>query len=295
MQHSIIITGVPRGGTTFLGYLINNLENAYCLSEPACIDNAVYHSNTPEEFLRCIRGFLAEQRSGILSTGRTLNRVGKDGCALTNYFIRARDGRVVPQYQEADEEVHVRDERFVLGVKHNAHFLSVLPHLCKAPEFRVLAILRHPVPVILSWRSLDLPISHGRLPAGERFWPLLAQITQSDDEILLKQVMIYEAIATRLVDFREHLCLLSYEDLVRNPHQVCELFDQRFKSSVACDNHSKSAEYDWNDAAELKSLLLKYAPTALTLYPDLEDVDKGISNDLVKNSIFQKINRRLLS
>ncbi len=273
IHKSIAVTGMPRGGTTLLGCMINSLENSYCISEPMAIEEQLHQSVSPAELLEKVRSYFKELRGRILTTGRALNRVGKDGRPVTNYFKRIGDKAIELDYHETEEAVSVRDENFFLAVKHNAHFLSILPFLCSAPDISVIGILRHPIPTILSWRSLELPISRGRLPSGEKFWLELSEIVQSDRDLLLKQVMIYELIAARLMVFRKQIHLFYYESLVRNPGQLCILLNQRFKDSVAFESWNKNKDYNWGDVRVIKALLKSHAPNALKFYPDLDDVD----------------------
>lgn len=272
MQRSIAVTGMPRGGTTLLGSLINSLKNAYCISEPMAVEQQLHLSSSPKDFLERTRSFFNEQRTDILTTGKAVNRIGIDGRQITNYFRRTDNNLIVNEYIEAEESVTVRDTNFTLAVKHNAHFLSILPLLCSASDISVIGIIRHPIPTILSWRSLDLPISHGRLPSGEKFWPELLDVASSDRDILLKQVMIYELIATRLLAYRERIHLLCYESLVHDPGQLCTLLQQQFRESATFESRNRSKDYNWEEIREISAVLGSHAPNALKLY-SMDDLD----------------------
>jgi Sulfotransferase family len=275
LQRSIVVTGIPRGGTTLLGSLISNLENSYCISEPMAVEEQLHLSTTPEEFLGQTRAYFSEQRARILATGKAVNRIAKDGRPVTNYFRRIGKRAMVNEYVEAQEPVIVRDENFTLAVKHNAHFLSILPHLCNAPDISVIGILRHPIPTILSWRSLDLPISKGRLPSGEKFWLELFEVANSYLEVLVKQVMIYELIATRLLAFRERFHLLFYESLVNDPGQLNLLLNQRYIESATFQSSNRNKEYNWKEVQMISAVLKSHAPNTLRLY-SMDDLDSPV-------------------
>lgn len=273
IQRSIAVTGIPRGGTTLLGSLINSLENAYCLSEPMAVEEQLHLSATPQEFLDRTRTFFETQRKLILATGKAVNRISKDGRPVTNYFRRVGNKSMMHEYVEAEESVAVRDEKFILAVKHNAHFLSIMPILCNAQDISVIGIIRHPIPTILSWRSLNLPISNGRLPSGEKFWPELHEIASSDRDILLKQVMIYELIITRLLAHRQRIYLLCYESLVNDPRQLCSLLNQQFRDNGSFQSRNRSKEYNWGEVQEIRDVLKSHAPNTLKLY-SMDDLDQ---------------------
>jgi len=272
LQRSIVVTGIPRGGTTLLGSLISSLENSYCISEPMAVEEQLQLSTTPEEFLGRTRAFFADQRTRIMTTGNAVNRIAKDGRPLTNYFRRIGNKAMVNDFVEAQEPVVVRDDNFTLAVKHNAHFLSILSHLCNAPDISVIGILRHPIPTILSWRSLNLPISKGRLPSGEKFWPELFKVASSEQDVLVKQVMIYELIATRLLAFRERLHLLSYESLVNDPGQLNILLNQKYIESATFQSSNRNKEYNWKEVQNVRAVLDSHAPNTLRLY-SMDDLD----------------------
>ncbi|MCB2184113.1 MAG: sulfotransferase [Desulfobulbaceae bacterium] len=273
---SLVVTGMPRGGTTLLGYMINHLENAYCLSEPMGVEEHQLQVASSDEFLDKIRSFFNEQRELILSTGRCVNRVDKNGMPVTNYFKRTGNKSIEHTSQLTEEAVRVRDEGFLLAIKHNAHFLSILPLLCSAPDISVLALVRHPIPTILSWRSLDIPISHGRLPSGEKFWPELADIASSDRENLLKQVMIYELIVSRIMNCRKQINLLCYENLIKHPEQLCAVLGYQFQTPVKFNSCNKNKDYNWGEVQEVKALLRRNAPNTLRIYPDLDNPESSM-------------------
>lgn len=271
-QKSVIVTGVPRGGTTLLGSLINGLENSYCISEPMAVEEQLHLATTPEEFVQRTKDYFQDQRKQILSTGMAVNRISKDGQPVTNYFRRVGKQQIHHEYVEAEEKVKIKDENFILAVKHNAHFLSILPLLCQETGLAILSIIRHPIPTILSWRSLNLPISNGRLPSGEKFWPELYEVAHSDRNVLQKQVIIYELILVRLLKLRHRLHLLSYEKLVDDPSYVCRVFKQTFKNFAQLQSRNRSNDYNWEQIHEIREFLKINAPTTLKSY-SLDDLD----------------------
>lgn len=270
MKNNIVITGVPRGGTTLYGYLMNNLENAYCFSEPSAVNKFLNDSSCDQDFFKKIDSFFKEERSHIISNGCAFNRLTPEGNPVSNYYRRSDEGNMIYWYKESVEEVSVNND-FLLGVKHNAHFLSILPLLCESADLLVVAVIRHPISTILSWRSLDLPISHGRLPAGEKFWLELAKITQSSLDLMLKQVLIYETIVSRILACRRQVHIQFYEQLVRHPNECEKFFSRKFTRSIKIENMNKNCKYDWREEKKIKQLITIHAKNTLTLYPDLDD------------------------
>lgn len=106
---------------------------------------------------------------------------------------------------------------FTLLVKHNALFAALLPQLenVRAGDgYACLALVRNPVAVLASWRTVDLPVQRGRVPAGERFAPRLRAALAREADVLARQVSIlnwfFEQYDRHLTPRR----ILRYEDVV---------------------------------------------------------------------------------
>jgi hypothetical protein len=247
------------------------MRNAYCLSEPLEVDEQMRQAVSPHDFLLRVSEFISSQRKLIIDSGFTLNRVDKNGELSSNYFSRNSAGSVESDSSLSPVKVNVENCDFALALKHNAHFLAVLPLLCAFKRHNVLCVLRHPVPTILSWQSLSLPISFGRLPAAEKFWPEVREIAESSHEVVVKQVLLYETMITRIVQCRQDVRIVYYERLVVNPAQLCALLNQSYRKRVELNSRNDGKHYDWSKVDVLKDMLERYAPTATSVYPDLDD------------------------
>src|SRR5690606_22245716 len=73
----------------------------------------------------------------------------------------------------------------------------------------------HPVPTLLSWRSLDIPVSRGRLPSGERFWRKLSELVSGGHDLLQVQAGIYNLFCERYAKLEKKITILKYEDVVK--------------------------------------------------------------------------------
>ena len=217
----LIITGVPRSGTTLAAAIIDQTPNCLCLSEP---DNHVDLMNgaaSPEDFVsRLCREFETVRRT-ILSGGSVLDRRRADGAPVTDYFSDPlSDGR--RELAVTTRGIHRSrlSPDFVLGVKHNALYTAVLPEIVQSGRFRVIAIIRDPVSVLMSWQMLDLPISRGRLPAGERFWPELAALGRADLDLTDKQIRICDLLLYRYGQLADRIAVIPYEVFTADPAQL---------------------------------------------------------------------------
>jgi len=214
----LIITGVPRSGTTLAAAMIDQAPNALCLSEPDKHVELMTSATDAEDFvIRLGRDFEAVRQT-ILSGGSVLDRRRADGAPVTNYFgDPGPDGRRETAFAIRATARPGLSPDFVLGVKHNALYSAVLPEIIRSARFRVIAIVRDPVGLLLSYRSLDLPISRGRLPAGERFWPELAALGQAELGLLEKQARIVDLLLCRFARFSDRITVIPYEVFVADP------------------------------------------------------------------------------
>src|SRR5690606_38692646 len=86
-------------------------------------------------------------------------------------------------------------DAFTLVVKHNAAFTALLPAL--AERFDTWAIVRNPLAVLASWYSVELPVTQGRLPAGERLDPALAATLDAEPDVVSRQLRILDWLFSR--------------------------------------------------------------------------------------------------
>lgn len=227
-QRNVLVTGVPRAGTTLVGALLDSLPNTVCLSEPPW----QWHKSTGgkldigpdprgEEFAKWLVGDFVELRRRLLAGEQVLDRRGEGNRSLTNYHA-ASTASNQPQrsaLQVRNFSAGALDSEFTLSIKHNGPYLSALGPLIALEYFSILAVVRHPVDVIHSWRSLNLPVSRGKMHDAARCWPELAEATASGD-VLQRQVRIYDLICQRLHAHRENVSVLRYEDIVDDPSTV---------------------------------------------------------------------------
>ena len=214
----LIITGVPRSGTTLAAAIIDQAPNCLCLSEPDGHVDLMREAVSPEDFVAKLCQEFDVVRRTILGGGSVLDRRRADGAPVTDYFSDPRpDGRREPAVTIRSISRPGLSPDFVLGVKHNALYAAVLPEIVRSGRFRVVAIVRDPVAVLMSWRTVDLPISHGRLPAGERFWPELAALGRADLDLTDKQIRICDLLLHRFAQLADRIAVIPYEVFVTDP------------------------------------------------------------------------------
>jgi hypothetical protein len=214
----LIITGAPRSGTSLAASIIDQAPGCLCLSEPESHVQLMQNAISAAEFVAKIGQDFDTVRRSILAGGSVLDRRDTDGAPITNYFTNpGRDGQREALYTIRPITRPRLPADFVLGMKHVALYGAVLPELVQAGRYRLIALVRDPVALLLSWRSLNLPISRGRLPAGERFWPELRSLGEAELELTEKQIRICDLLFGRFLGWAGRVAILRYEHLVADP------------------------------------------------------------------------------
>jgi hypothetical protein len=268
LKNDLIVTGIPRGGTTLTAALIDNLSNCVCLSEPGWQSKWFLEGKKAGTLVKLITADFQDVRKKILNKEPIKDKRKADGTPLTNYFQAPKNGVRQKDKKGGKRSIvfPVENENFTLGMKHNAHYTSILPELIQSDNFSIIAIIRHPVPTILSWLSLDIPISRGQLPAGEEVWSELRNITMSKDKLLMKQIRIYDLFCQRYLDYSSHIHLIKYEDIVNDSTIINKITGKTYEKELNMQNQNQSKHYEYKMEEKIREMITMHAPHALKLY-----------------------------
>jgi len=271
-MNELIITGIPRSGTTLTTAIVDGLENTLALSEPSSHTSLLDSTNSAAEYVHEIYQDLKEIRLQYLRGLPINDRRYDTGEPLTNYFTKSQ-GTVHSLSKEIPLDKPGLSEDFLLASKHNAHYTAVLPSILQLTDLSVIAVIRHPISTILSWRSLQLPVSKGRLPAGEKYWKELRMWIDQRHSLMTTQVGIYELFCKRYLTFGDKIKLIRYEDLVSDEYLLARFLGRSVKRKVEIQNPNLDNEYPVHEIDAIRRILLEIAPCSLDLYPDLANED----------------------
>lgn len=209
----LLLTGLPRSGTTLVCHLLSSLPDVVALHEPMRVGQ--WAGKSPTEILAEIDAFIVENRRTLLEERKAVskhqegrvpdNPVGSDVAAhgLRSQVVSL--GAIEIQKQLPPD--------FTLAIKHNAAFTALLEFL--VPRHACYAIVRNPLAVLSSWQSVDLPVHRGRIPAAEALVPPLKQSLSAIEDTLERQLFILDWFFAR---FQKHLPperIVRYEEVVQ--------------------------------------------------------------------------------
>lgn len=207
---TVLLSGIPRSGTTLCCHLLNKFENTLALHEP--IDPNTLDLD-PGKAVEAVTKFSQASRETALHSSYVVSKQ-MGGSVPDNPVSRADDGDGVRRESVLLGKVNVGkrvDDDLALIIKHNALFAALIRPL--QSQFRLYALVRNPLPVLASWRSVNLPVGHGRLPMGEAFDPKLSQVLNAESDLLERQLVILRWFFDRYRQLKDDQ-VLSYEKLM---------------------------------------------------------------------------------
>lgn len=206
----LALTGVPRGGTTLACRLLGQCRDSIALFEPMPVLELPAAANAA---LAGVREYFAETRQQLREHGYAPSKQHK-GAVPDNLFAEptGHGERASPVSHGLVRPLQPLSPDFTLVIKHNAAFAALLPEL--AATLPTLAIVRNPLAVLASWRSVPLPVRDGRLPAGEHLDPGLAARLAAEQDTVKRQLLALDWFFQRFAAHLPGAQVLRYEDIV---------------------------------------------------------------------------------
>jgi hypothetical protein len=215
-SRNILLTGVPRSGTTLLAALMDGAPDSVALNEPKWqYDWAEHHRDQgAPAFVNWLANDFAVTREKLLRGIPIEERRGADGAPVTNYYRRDTQETT---YRMLHFTRPGLSPDFTLAMKQNGLYLGTLPKLVECGLFTIIAIVRHPVGVISSWNRSPIPQREGRIPGASLYWEKMRDLTNMPIELLEKQVRMMDLMCQRLHDLRDHIRVVRHEDVTADP------------------------------------------------------------------------------
>lgn len=216
ISSSSLLTGIPRSGTTLCCKILNSTQRVVALHEPLTpgqIGKSEQIKVVSKEIKRNIEQIIED-----LNVGDAITLGDSMGLAAENPVgEKFKDGRRQMIAKRGLVKIEtISDNPVQLVIKQNALFTAALPDLLKF--YPITGIVRNPIDVFCSWMTVDLPVSYGFLPAGERFNQLLKEELEREKNVLKRQLIIYEWFFNRFKENR--INILRYEDIIESNGQV---------------------------------------------------------------------------
>lgn len=220
----MIITGIPRSGTSYLCRLLHTIPDCVVINEPT----QIFTPLTQELWPWSIATFYQELRRDILDGQPVENKID-NGQLIEDTAITDKRTLYQPQVSRTD---------FLLGTKNTLAYLARIPQLQQVlPQVPMVACVRHPLDTIASWKTSFPHLQHAAVtefPIGHVNDPLLlpwqrqrlADIAATTD-MAWRRALLWRYLAEIILTHAHQLIIIRYEELVTQPAQLLKkLFRQ---------------------------------------------------------------------
>lgn len=252
-QQQVILTGLPRSGTTLTCHLLNKLSDCVALHEPLVPLELTMYKRA--DLVQVIADYFTAQRLQILQTGTAVSKsfggqvpdnpmAGLD--PVTGKRIRVLDGRLVQINKPLLND-------FCLAIKQPAFFTAILKDLVATDGLRCFAVVRNPLSVLLSWNSVEMPVSQGRVPAAEAFSTELTASLNEIADVYDRQVFLLDWFCQQYLTYLPTEHILFYEQTIQTQGRSLAVI-QSSAATLSEPLYSKNNNNLYS--AELKQLLV---------------------------------------
>jgi hypothetical protein len=254
---NIILTGVPRSGTTLACRLLNQLPQVVALHEPMqgiVIEDQSDLSVSVDQ----VESFFAEQRRQIANTGRARSRnIG--GRVPDNPFEARLPPSGVRQNVDALGEILIEKslaEQYWLVMKHTNRFAPLLRGLVE--RFPVYALVRNPLASLASWQTVSAGIRLGRAGPAVRMAPSLLERLGRIEDALDRQLCLLDWFFEQFLRHLPRRSVIQYEALVESRGKALSVIHPTAASlNEPLSSRNASALYDEDQMSRIAERLLK--------------------------------------
>lgn len=210
---NIILTGIPRSGTTMCCVLLNTAKNVVALNEP--IEPEQFQNS--ESSIKNIENKFINFRNQLFDSGYAPSR-NINGIISDNIFSNDEKRQMIAKRSDVFFGKQIKKD-FSLIIKHNAEFTQLIEYL--KPKYPVYAIIRNPVNIIKSWLTVQIAAAKGNISKSERLSPNLYNQLIKQDNLFNRQLFILSWYFEQYYKF--NIPTITYEDIVQSQGKSLEL------------------------------------------------------------------------
>lgn len=256
---NIILTGIPRSGTTLACKILGEVENQIALNEP--IAGKFFKTGLAGE--KVIDNAFSNYRTTLWKKGIAPVRA-KNGTIIDNAYSEGK-GKREKQLQRIDMRFNKKlNSDFTLILKHCSEFSLILPDLQK--KYESFAIVRNPLAVLASWRSVDVPVSRGKVAKSQILNPQFYDKIENLKTLEDKQFFILDWYFS-CYDILPPSNVIPYEKMIETNGEVLSVISKKaIQSKVELQNKNNNDLYDKNFMEVCLKILLERDGSYLKYY-----------------------------
>lgn len=270
---NILLTGIPRSGTTLTCNLLDSLDNTFALVEPLDMQQLL-SCPTKDDRHQYIQEYFHKLRIDI-TQNKVITRKQSSGSS-TNTFadnLLQNNKRVLKPTTVTTQNIDKNlSGDLAIIIKHPNAFTALLGELVMV--FNCFAIIRNPISVLSSWNSLDHPLNKGHAPMAEAFDHNLKQKLSKISFPLKRQLALLDWYYQQFHQFLSTHQVIRYEDIINSNGAVLSAINNGAKTlKTSLSNKNKNSLYNKEFTEEAKELLLKQEAHGCWLYYTFEDIN----------------------
>lgn len=216
----LIITGLPRSGTSYLCKALDSFSNVAVINEPEALFEGLRWASEPW----AVPLLHADLRARIDAGEAVANKLDASGELTDDTALHDARAPYRPQ---------LCDGHWLLATKNTLAYMARLDGILRLmPQARVLACVRHPLDTLASWKGTFAHLAQGdpsSLPVGGLADPYLpAHLRQGIEALLrlegpaMRRAAWWSLLACEILRWRERIVVVRYEDLVAGPAATVE-------------------------------------------------------------------------
>jgi ribosome-associated protein YbcJ (S4-like RNA binding protein) len=267
---NIVLTGIPRSGTTLACHLLNKLPDLVALHEPMLPSR--YFGLRLGDLIKEVQAFFAEQRKSILRTKQARSRsvsgaIPDNHIGTINKLTGRRESLIDGDTVTIDKPL---TEDFCLVIKQPNMFTSILEELTK--HFDCYSVIRNPLSVLLSWNSVNMPVTDGHAPAAEAFDKCLSEKLGAERKRHRRQIILLDWYFGRYKALLNQHQILRYEKIIETGGKtLTAISDGAQKLNENLKSKNCNYLYDHSTKTMLADLLIDFEGHYLDFY-DKNDI-----------------------
>jgi hypothetical protein len=272
MKRDLLITGIPRSGTSLITSILASNTSSIVFSEPSWLGSVRAQSSTCDEFTKNLILKIKHIRTEIRNGNPIQLKISNDGKGIpSNYYNRDKSGNINTDKAEKLVQFPNRYADHKMIIKSNAQFSSCLEPLIQSKKYKIICVIRNPISAIMSWRSLNIPVSNGNMKIAEKYSSDYLSFIQKEDKLLLKQVKIADWFFKQYTSFINHITLVKYEDLIESPTKVLsKIFETDGFEIPKLKTQNKSNYYNLDEYNDIKLAIINKASYIQKYYSEIQ-------------------------
>ena len=214
-HHDLIVTGIPRSGTSHVCKTLDSFDNVAVINEPALLFEGLRYAADPWT----VPLLHADLRARIDAGEHVPNKLDCRGELTEDTAVQETLAGYSPR---------LRDGQWLLATKNTLAYMARLEGILRLmPHARVVACVRHPLDTLASWKGTFSHLAEGdpsALPVGGLADPFLpAHLRDGLQGIVrltdpaMRRAAWWRLLAAEILRWGDRIEIVRYEDLIADP------------------------------------------------------------------------------